>query len=56
MLPQSNAFSHGLSLNNVSNVWLIGNLSDQVLLFRYINQDDKFYPLVVGRKLLGGIK
>ena len=56
MLPQSYTFSHGLCLNNFLQVWLICNQRDQVLLFRYINQDDGVYCLVIGWKVLGDMK
>ena len=56
MLPQSYKFSHGLCLNNFLQVWLIGNQRDQFTPFRYINQDYELSHLVIGIKLLGGMK
>ena len=46
MLPQSYKVSHGLSLNNFLQVWLIGNQRDRVPSFRCINQADGVYHLV----------
>ena len=56
MLPQSYTFSHGLCLNNFLQVWLICHQRDQVPPFRYINQDDKVYPLIIVMKVLGDMK
>ena len=56
MLPQSYTFSHGLCLNNLLQVWLIGNQRDPVTPFIYINRSDEVSHLVIVRKVLGGIK
>ena len=56
ILPQSYKFSHGLCLNNLYQVWLIGNQGYQVPPFRYINWDDEVYNLVRVRKVLGNMK
>ena len=56
MLPQSYTFSHGLCLNNFLQVLSICNQRDQVPPFRYINQDDKSYHLVIVMKVLGDMK
>ena len=56
MLPQSYTFSHGLCLNNFLQVLLIYNQRDQVPPFRYINQADKVYHLVIVMKVLGNMK
>ena len=56
MLPQSYTFSHGFCLNNLPQVWLIGNQRDQIPLLRYINQADEVPHLVIGRKLTGDMK
>ena len=56
MLPQSYKISHGLCLNNLLQVLLIGNQRDQVTLFIYINWDDQVYHLVRGRKVLGDMR
>ena len=56
MLPQSHEFSHGLSLNNFLQVWLICNQRDQVPPFRYINCDDEVSNLVRLSKLLQDMK
>ena len=56
MLPQSYTFSHGLCLNNFPQVLLICNQRDQVPPFRYINQADKVYHLVIVMKVLGDMK
>ena len=56
MLPQYYKISHGLSLNNFLQIWLIGNQRDQVPLFRYINQNDDVSHFVRGRKVLGDME
>ena len=56
MLPKSYTFSHGLCLNNILQVLFICNQRDQVLLFRYSNQDDKVSHLVIVMKVLGDMK
>ena len=56
MLIQSYNFSHGLCLNNLFQVWFIGNQRDHVTPFRYINPDDEVSHLVRGSKVLGDIK
>ena len=56
MLPQSRTFSHGLCLDNLLQVFLIGNQRDQVTPLRYINQDGEVYPLVRRSKFLGDMK
>ena len=56
MLPQSHEFSHAPCLNNFFQVWFIYNQRYQVPLFIYINLDYGVYHLVIGRKVLGGIK
>ena len=56
MLPQSYTFSHVLCLNNLLQVLLICNQRYQVPPFRYINQADKVYHLVILMKVLGYIK
>ena len=56
MLPQSYTFYHGLCLNNSLQVLLICNQRDQPPPFRYINQADKVYHLVILMKVLGYIK
>ena len=56
MIPQCYRFSHGLCLNNFHQIWLIGNQRDQVPPFRYINRADQVSYLVIGRKVLGGMK
>ena len=53
MLPRPYKFSHGLCLNNFLKFWIIGNHSDKVPLFRYINWYDNVYHLIIGRKVLG---
>ena len=40
MIPQSYNFCHGLCLNRLLQVWLIGSQRYQVPKFRYINQAD----------------
>ena len=56
MLHQSHEFSHGLSLNNLLQVWLIGNQRYQVPPSRYINYDDEVSNLVRLRKVIQDIK
>ena len=56
MLPQYYTFSHGLCLNNLLQVWLLGNRIYQVPPFRYINWSDELSHLVRRRKLIGGMK
>ena len=56
ILLQFYGFSHGLCLNNSLQVLLIGNQRDQVPPLRYIDQNDKVYHLVKGRKVLGDMK
>ena len=56
MLLQSYTFSHCLCLNNFLQVLLICNQRDQVPPFRYINQADKVYRLVIVMKVLGDKK
>ena len=56
MLPQSYKFSHGLFLNHLLQVFLIGNQRDQVPLFISNNQDDDVYNLVSGWKVLGNME
>ena len=52
MLPRSCTFSHGLCLDNLLQVFLIGNQRDQVTPFVYNNRADEVNDLVRGRKLL----
>ena len=56
MLPQSYTFSHGLYLYNLFQVLLVGNQRDQVLPFRYINQDDEVSHFVRGSKVIGDMR
>ena len=56
MLPQSYEFSHGLCLNNLLQVLLIGNQRDQAPSFRYINWEYEVSRLVRGGKVLGDMK
>ena len=56
MLPQYYKLSHGLYLNSLPQVLLIGNKSDQVPLVRYINLADEVYHLVRVRKVIGDMK
>ena len=56
MIPQSYKGSHKLCLDNLLQVFSIGNQRDQVTLFIYINQANKVSYLVRGRKLLGDMK
>ena len=56
MLPQSYTFSHGLFLNNLFQVFLLGNQIDQVPPFRYTNWDDEVYHFVRWIKVLGDMK
>ena len=56
MLPQSYTFYHDLCLNNFLQVLLICNQRDQVPPFRYINQADKVFHLVIATKVLGDMK
>ena len=56
MLPQSSKFSHGLCLNILFQVLLLGNQRDQVPPFIYINWDGEVSHLVRGRKVLGDMK
>ena len=56
MLPQYYICFHGLFLNNILQVWLIGNQRDRITLFRYINWSDDVYNLVRGRKVIGDMK
>ena len=53
MINQSYDFYHGLCLNNVLQVWLIGNQRYQVPPFRYINRDDEVSCLVRVMKVIG---
>ena len=53
MIPQSYAFAHRFCLNNLLQVWFIGNQIYQVSPYRYINQTDEVYLLVRGSKVLG---
>ena len=43
-------------MNNLFQVWFIGNQRNQVTPSRYINQADEVSRFVRGRKLLGDIK
>ena len=54
--PQSYKVSHGLCLNSFFQVWLLGNKMYQFPPFRYINRTNELYRLVIGRKVLGGMK
>ena len=56
MLPQSYKFFQDLCLYNFLQVLLIGNQRDQVPPFRYINQDDEVYHLVIGKKVIGDME
>ena len=56
MIPQSYGFSHGLCLNNFLQLWFMCNQRDQILPFRYINQDYEVPHLVRVRKVLGDMK
>ena len=56
MLPQSYKFSHGLCLNNLLQVWLIGNQRDETPPFRYINKADGMSYFVRGSKVLGDME
>ena len=56
MLPQYYKISHGIFLNNLLQVWLIGNKRYQVPPFRYIDWDIAASPLVRGVKVLGNMK
>ena len=56
MLHQSYEFSHGLCMNDLLQVWLIGNQRYLVPLFRYINRDNDLSCLVIERKVLGDMK
>ena len=52
MLPQSYKLSHAFYLNNLLQVWFIGNQRDQVPLFRYINWSYEVSHLVRESKVL----
>ena len=56
MIPHSYKFAHGFCLNNLLQVWFIGNQIYKVTPFRYINQTDEVYRLVRGSKALGDMK
>ena len=56
MLTQSYKFSHDVCLNNVLQVWLIGNQRYQIPPFRYIKWADEVSILVRGSKVLGDMK
>ena len=56
MIPQSYKFSHRLYVNNLFQVWLIGNQIYQVPMFIYMNWYGEVYHLFRGRKLLGDMK
>ena len=56
MIPQSYAFAHRFCLNNLLQVWFIGNQIYQVSPYIYINQTDEVYRLVRGVKVLGDMK
>ena len=56
MLPQSYNFSHGLCLNNLLQVWLIGHQRYQVPPFGYINWEVEVSRLVRGSKVIGDMK
>ena len=56
MIPQPYKFSHSLCLNNLLQVWLMGNQRYQVNLFRYSNCSDEVSHLVIERKVLGDMK
>ena len=56
MIPHSYTFAHSFCLNNLLQVWLIGNRIYQVLPYRYINPTDEVYLLVRGMKVLGDMK
>ena len=56
MLPQSYKLYHDLCLNNLLQVWSIGNQRYQVTPFRYINWADEVYHFVRGGKLLGDME
>ena len=53
MLPQPYRYPHKLCLNNLTQVWLIGNQKYQVTPFIYINRADKVSHLVRIRKCPG---
>ena len=56
MLPHSYTFADGFSLNNLLQVWVMGNQRYCVHPSRYINQNDELYCLVRGGKVLGDMK
>ena len=56
MLTNTYKFSHGLCLNNFSQLLLIVNQRYQVPPFRYINQADELSHLVRGSLVLGDMK
>ena len=56
MLPQSYKFSYVICLNDFLQVWLIDDQRYHVPPFKYINQDDEVYHLVIERKVLGDMK
>ena len=56
MIPHSYKFDHGFCLNNLLQVWFIGNQIYKVTPFRYINQTDEVYILVRGCKALGDME
>ena len=51
-IPQAYELSHGICLNNVVQVLLLGNQRDQVPPLRYIHRHDKVSRLVRGRKVI----
>ena len=56
MIPQAYKVSHSLCLNNLLQVWLIGNIRYQVRPLIYINRNGEVSHLVRGRKVLGDRK
>ena len=56
MLLWSYTFADGFSLYNFLQVWLIANQSYEVTPFRYINQTDEVYRLVITKIVLEDMK
>ena len=56
MIPQYYKFSYYLCLNNLFQVWFIGNHWDQVTPLIYIIWDDEVSRLVINRRFLRDMK
>ena len=56
MITPSYNFSHGLCLNSLLQVWLIGNQRDHINPLIYINRSDEVSQFFIRRKVLGDMK